>query len=97
VGFAATKKAHVAKTPLFATLWQDNMFEIVYFTVFWSTFQKTHTHRKWRRIQRLHLPSQEAKTSKNADIYIQHFSAMIFAKMCYFWTVLRFPLPHLRF
>ena len=27
-------KAHVAKTPLFATLWQDNMSEMLYFTVF---------------------------------------------------------------
>ena len=32
--FATPKKAHVAKTPLFATLWQDNMSEMLYFTVF---------------------------------------------------------------
>ena len=32
--FATTKKASVAKTPLFATLWQHSMSEIVYFTMF---------------------------------------------------------------
>ena len=32
--FATPKKTHVAKTPLFATLWQDNMSEMLYFTVF---------------------------------------------------------------
>ena len=32
--FATPKKAHVAKTPLFATLWQDHMSEMLYFTVF---------------------------------------------------------------
>ena len=32
--FQTTKKASVAKTPLFATLWQHNMSEIVYFTMF---------------------------------------------------------------
>ena len=32
--FATTKNASVAKTPLFATLWQHNMSEMLYFTVF---------------------------------------------------------------
>ena len=32
--FATTKNASVAKTPLFATLWQHNMSEMPYFTVF---------------------------------------------------------------
>ena len=32
--FATTQKASVAKTPLFATLWQHNMSEMLYFTVF---------------------------------------------------------------
>ena len=30
--FATTKNASVAKTPLFATLWQHNMSEMLYFT-----------------------------------------------------------------
>ena len=52
--FATPKKAHVAKTPLFATLWQDRMSEMVYFTVFlnhllkntgiYSVFRK-HVHK----------------------------------------------------
>ena len=32
--FATAKNASVAKTPLFATLWQHNMSEKLYFTVF---------------------------------------------------------------
>ena len=32
--FATTQKASVAKTPLFATFWQHNMSEMLYFTVF---------------------------------------------------------------
>ena len=41
------KKASVAKTPLFATLWQHNMSEMLYFTVFQKhgylqCFVKTH-------------------------------------------------------
>ena len=31
---ATAKNASVAKTPLFATLWQHNMSEMLYFTVF---------------------------------------------------------------
>ena len=46
------KKHSVAKTPLFATLWQDNMSEMLYFysvlnhflknTGIYSVFKKTH-------------------------------------------------------
>jgi len=53
--FATTKKAHVAKTPRFATLWQNNRPETLYFTVFlnhlskhtgiYSVFRK-HMHKK---------------------------------------------------
>ena len=35
--FATPKKAHVAETPLFATLWQDNMSEML--SVFYSVFE----------------------------------------------------------
>ena len=39
--FATPKKAHVAKTPLFATLWQDHTSEMLYFTVFLNYLLKT--------------------------------------------------------
>ena len=71
--FATTQKASVAKTPLFATLWQHKMFEMLYFTVFlvFTMFcENTCTkHRKYQRIQRLHFPWQHATKSKNTDIY----------------------------
>ena len=77
---ATAKNASVAKTPLFATLWQHNMSEMLYFTVFWNTFSKTLVftvfcentctkHRKYQRIQRLHFPWQQATNSKNTAIY----------------------------
>ena len=40
--FATTKNASVAKTPLFATLWQHNMSEMLYFTVFLEHLLKKH-------------------------------------------------------
>ena len=40
--FATPKKTHVAKTPLFATLWQDHMSEMLYFTVFFNHLLKKH-------------------------------------------------------
>ena len=77
--FETPKKAHVAKTALFATLWQDHMSEMLYFTVFLNRLLKTlvftvffrkHMHKTRRiAIQRLHLPWQQATKSKNADIY----------------------------
>ena len=40
-GVSATpKKAHVAKAPLFATLWQDHMSEMLYFAVFFNHLLK---------------------------------------------------------
>ena len=38
---ATTQNASVAKTPLFATLWQHNMSEMLYFTVFLERLFKT--------------------------------------------------------
>ena len=77
---ATAKIASVAKTPLFATLWQHNMSEMLYFTVFlehlfkntgiYSVCENTCTkHRKYQRIQRLHFPWQQATNSKNTAIY----------------------------
>ena len=78
--FATAKNASVAKTPLFATLWQHNMSEMLYFTVFLRGAPKTLVftvfcentctkHRKYQRIQRSHFPWQQATKSKNTDIY----------------------------
>ena len=76
--FATTKKASVAKTLLFATLWQHNMSEMLYFTMFLESKTLVFTefcentctkHRKYPQIQRLHFPWQEAKTSKNTGNY----------------------------
>ena len=70
--FATAKNASVAKTPLFATLWQHNMSEMLYFkTLVFTVFCKNTCtkHRKYQRIQRVHFPWQQATKSKNTAIY----------------------------
>ena len=48
--FATPKKARVAKTPLFATLWQDHMSEMLYFTGFLNHLLKnTGIHSVFRK------------------------------------------------
>ena len=100
--YAKPKTTSVAKTPLFATLSQNNMSEMLYLTVFLDY------HRKYQRIQRLHFPWQQATKSKNTDMY--SVSAQWFLqKKVLFGQFLAFeasqnkeggtppPLPHLKF
>ena len=88
--FATPKKAHVAKTPLFATLWQDNMSEMLYFTVFlnhllkntgiYSVFRK-HMHKTPQIATNSKIASSMAISHKKQKHgYLQRFCAMIFAK-----------------
>ena len=88
--FATPKKAHVAKTPLFATLWQDNMSEMLYFTVFlnhllkntgiYSVFRK-HMHKTPQIATNSKIASSMAtRRKKQKHRYLQRFCAMIFAK-----------------
>ena len=92
--FATPKKAHVAKTPLFATLWQDNMSEMLYFTVFlnhlvkntgiYSVFRK-HMHKTPQIATNSKIASSMAtRRKKQKHRYLQRFCAMIFAKSVLF-------------
>ena len=70
--YAKPKTTSVAKTPLFATLSQHNMSEMLFSkTLVFSVFCENTCmkHRKYQRIQRLHFPWQQAAKSKNTDIY----------------------------
>ena len=106
--FATPKKAHVAKTPLFATVWQDNMSEMLYFTVFLNHLLKKNTGIYSAFRKHMHKTPQIATNSKIASSmatrrkkqkhrYLQRFCAMIFAKKLSFWTIFGFwSLPKQR-
>ena len=105
--FATTKNASVAKTPLFATLWQHNMSEMLYFTVFLERLFKNsgiyivlwkHMH------ETLQIPTNSKITFSMATshkqqkhCYLQRFSAMIFPRTRSFLTIFSFwSLPKQR-
>ena len=106
--YAKPKTTSVAKTPLFATLSQHNMSEMLFSkTLVFSVFCENTCmkHRKYQRIQRLHFPWQQAAKSKNTDIYSVS-AQWFFQKNGSFWTIFGFwglpkqrgpPLPHLKF
>ena len=98
--FATPKKAHVAKTPLFATLWQDNMSEMLYFTVFlnhllknigiYNVFRK-HMHKTPSIATNSKIASSMATShKKQKHRYLQRFCETIFPKTSSFWTIFGF-------